>query len=171
MQKIIFIDIDGPIINTPIYSVDPRCSMERSTMNTQAIGYICELVKLSDAKIVTNSTHNTHDVEDLLTGEKRTLKQDLIKWGLKEEWFHENWHTSYPFPNGSRFSEHTSHRRMKAIDEWQEVNGEVDWVCFDDEPFTEDPRLVVIDFERGIDFDAFSVALKQWNLKRKMFIL
>lgn len=171
MQKIIFIDIDGPIINTPLYSLDAGCSVNRSTMNTQALGYICELVSISGAKIVTNSTHNTHDVEDLLTGTKRSLKDDLVYWGLEEEWFHENWHTSYPFPNGAKFSEYSSHRRMKAIDEWQEANGEVDWVCFDDEPFTENPRLIVIDFELGIDFAAFQAALNVWNLKRKKFIL
>jgi HAD domain in Swiss Army Knife RNA repair proteins len=171
LQRIIFIDIDGPIINTPCYFLDGQCSMERTVMNTQALGYIADLVKSSGAKIVTNSTHNTHDVVDLLTGQNRTLKHDLVKWGLDTVWFHDNWHTSYPFAKGAKFSEYTSHQRLKAIEQWQEENGESDWICFDDEPFTEDPRLIVIDFDLGIDEQVWRTARDFWGLKTQNIIV
>ena len=171
MDRIIFIDIDGPIINTPCYYLDLNCSLERSVMNTQALGYVTRLAKLGKAKIVTNTTHNTMDIEDLLTGVKRTVKDDLVKWGIDPKLFHDDWHTSYPNPQGGKYGQFGQpHGRLRAIEQWQDVNGQVDWVCFDDEPFTDDSRLVQIDFEMGIDFFAFETACKLWNLNPSSLI-
>jgi hypothetical protein len=166
MQKIIFLDIDGPVINTPCYWVDTSASVQRSVMNTQAIGIVNQLSKLSGAKIVTNSTHNNLTVHE--TG--RNLKQDLIKWGLMEELLHENWHTTMPRPR-RRVSAENSSKRMWGIDDWIEHNGEADWICFDDEPFTENPRLFVIDFVRGIDYDVYLKVCAFWNIKSKVVFI
>lgn len=163
MQKIIFLDIDGPVINTPCYWVDAYASLQRSVMNTQSIGIVNHLSKLSGAKIVTNSTHNNITVRE--TG--RTLRQDLIKWGLKEEHLHENWHSTMPWSRG-RVSAESRSRRMWGIDDWIEHNGEADWICFDDEPFTENPRLFVIDFDRGIDYDVYLRVCTFWGMESKV---
>lgn len=158
MQRIIFLDIDGPVINTPCYWVDSRASTQRAIMNTQSIGILNQLCKIAGAKIVTNSTHNTWPVRE--TG--RSLKQDLVKWGIPETNFHETWRTSYPWPK-DRIGATNRSRRMWGIQEWIDEHGECDWICFDDEVFTDDPRLFVIDFDRGIDYDVYLNVLKHWN--------
>ena len=169
MQKIIFIDIDGPVINTPCYWVDMQASMQRSVMNTQAIGILNRLANLANAKIVTNSTHNYHTVKE--TG--RTLRDDLIKWGLKEQHFHDDWRTSFPWPDLESDPIFPTHRRLRGIMEWEAANGQADWICFDDEPFVDasDARLFHIDFDHGIDYHMYLEACKHWNLNPKGFIL
>jgi hypothetical protein len=168
MQKIIFVDIDGPIINTPCYWVDSKASMHRSVLNTQSIGILNRLAKLADAKIVTNSTHNNFTVKE--TG--RTLKTDLIKWGLKEEYIHENWRTTFPWPDLESDPLFPTHRRLRGIMEWEAANGQADWICFDDEPFVTDDRLFVIDFDCGIDYVVYVKVCKNWlQINPKGFIL
>lgn len=164
MDKAIFIDIDGPIINTPMYFLDPNCSLKRSVMNTQAIAYVVKLASFSGAKIVCNTTHNTHDIEDPLTGKVTNVKEDLIYWGIPPDLFHEDWMTTYPYPE---YEEYGTHRRLRAIKEWMVKNGEVDWVAFDDDNFTDSEKLILIDFDRGIDYDAFRQAIKVWGLEDK----
>ena len=99
MNKVIFLDIDGPIINTPMYFLDPNCSVHRTQMNTQAIAYVVKLASFAGAKIVCNSTHNTHDIENPLTGKLTNVKEDLIYWGVPLNLFHDDWKTTYPYPN------------------------------------------------------------------------
>lgn len=163
MQRIIFLDIDGPIINTPCYWVNWEASLKRTVMNTQSIGIVNKLAALANAKVVTNSTHNNVTVKD--TG--RSLKQDLIHHGMHEGIFHANWKTSMPWPMG-RLSASSKSRRMWGIEEWIEDNGNADWICFDDEPFTDNKRLFVIDFDRGIDYDTYLGVLKFWELKSSL---
>lgn len=166
LPKVIFLDIDGPIINTPLYFIDPMCSMDRSVMNTQAIGYLVKLAKFAGAKIVCNSTHNTHDITESWDGKARTLRDDLIYWKVPAELFHEDWKTSYPYPPESKFSEASESRRLRAIDLWQKQNGEADWIAFDDENFGHE-RLMLVDFDRGIDYDLFRRAITFWGLDAK----
>ena len=171
MQKIIFLDIDGPVIPTPMYFIDNMCSFDRSVVSTIAIGWLRHLVRLSDAKIVCNSAHNY-----ISTGTSRSdtierdLKQDLIRHGIPRDSFHENWRTKFPNPTVIKMSDHRSNRII-AIEEWIRENGETDWVGFDDEPYTTDSRLVHIDFDVGIDRDAFVKACEQWNLDPNTFVL
>jgi hypothetical protein len=167
-QRIIFIDIDGPIINTPCYYVDTTASIRRSVMNTQAIGYVNKLAKLASARIVTNSTHNNFTVKE--TG--RTLRDDLIKWGLKTEYIHENWRTTFPWPDLESDPDHPTHRRLRGIMEWEQANGEADWIAFDDERFMEnDARLMLVDFDLGIDYNLFTKACDHWNITIKAMII
>lgn len=161
-----FLDIDGPVINTPCYWVNHTASLERSVLNTQSIGILNQLCKLASAQIVTNSTHNNFTVRE--TG--RTLKDDLLKWGIKPEYIHEDWSTEFPWPDWG--DGQPMHRRMKGIMGWMEKNGEADWICFDDEPFVDDPRLFVIDFDCGIDYDVYVKVCKSWlQIDPKGFII
>lgn len=164
-QKIIFLDIDGPIINTPLYYISPECSLKRSVMNTQAIGYVKRLCDISGAKVVVNSTHNNEIIEN------RTVKDDLILWGLSENCFHENWKTEYPYPKNHRLGDSSENRKMLAILNWLEQNGDSEWVCFDDTdikivPVTEHFRHIKIDFNLGIDYTAFRKASKVFGFRK-----
>ena len=84
--RICFLDIDGPIISTGCYGVTPSASNLRACMNQSAIGYLNMLCNHAKAKIVTNTSHNYHEVKepDFATGEYRNLKMDLIRWGVKD---------------------------------------------------------------------------------------
>lgn len=169
MQKIIFIDIDGPIINTPCYYIDSFASIQRSVMNTQAIGYVNRLALLADAKIVTNSTHNYHTVKET----DRNLRADLLRWGLRESYIHDDWRTSFPWPDLESDPLFPTHRRLRGIMEWEQKNGEANWIAFDDEPFVDksDPRLMHVDFERGIDYDLYKKACNHWKLNPEGLIV
>lgn len=170
-QRVVFLDIDGPVIPTPMYFIDGMCSFDRSVVSTISIGWLRHLLKLSNAKIVCNSAHNYHetDVHDPIKP-SRDLKDDLIKHGIPEQYFHQDWRTKFPNPTVIKMSDHRS-RRIIAIEEWLRDNGDADWVGFDDEPYTTDKRLVHIDFDRGIDVDAFKKACEVWNLDSNTYIL
>jgi hypothetical protein len=162
LQRIVFLDIDGPIINTPMFYLDPGASMLRAALNTQAIAYVKRLCKIANARLVTNSSHNYAVVDDPLTGAVRNLRQDLVTWGMPPDLFHVDWRTEYPNPSGAT----DTTRRLKAIQNWQDANGEADWVCFDDENFTNDKRLIRIDFDAGIDYAAYRKASKVWGFRK-----
>lgn len=157
--RIIFLDIDGPVINTPCFYIDSMCSMERTVMSTTAIGYLNRLCDAVGAKIVTNTTHNTHIIEDKLSAEPRDIRKDLITWGLKAKFFHENSYTEYPFPKNGKMSEH---RRLTAVNNWLAENGDHEWYAFDDDYF-HSTNQYVIDYEKGIDYDAFVAALSHFG--------
>ncbi len=97
-----------------------------------------------------NTYHNTDD----------NLKDDLISSGFDPALFHPDWRTKYPHGLMS-FDEPT---RMAAIEEWQSRNGEADWLCFDDSNFTDDARLIVVDFDSGITTKDFTKAGQKWGL-------
>lgn len=153
MQRIIFLDIDGPVISTPQHFMDYGCATKRSIVNTNAIGILNRLCNRAEAKIVTNSSHNYFDTQ---TGD---LRADLIRHGIKSEHFHDDWRTKYPYHSKPMY-----HSRESAILEWQDRNGEVDWICFDDIQFTESNRLMLVDFDRGIDYPLFLRALAYYKV-------
>lgn len=168
-MKIIFLDIDGPVISSGCYGIDPMCSFKRSVMNTNAIGYLNFLCKFTDAKIVTNSSHNPEktnryklDMETMNPVVSHTvdLKDDLIKHGVKKEYFHESWKTNFPDPNNYYGGQE---ERLTAIIEWQKYNGNCNWVCFDDILFTKDERLILVEFEHGITYNNANKAYKMLN--------
>lgn len=163
LPRIVFLDIDGPIINTPCFFLDVNASVCRTVLNTQALGYVAKILESVNAKLVTNSTHNIYDIEDPLTAEKRNLKTDLIRWGLKPEHFHEVWKTAYPYPEYSKGESN----RLISILQWQEENGPCDWIAFDDEHFTKQARLILVSELYGIDYEAYLKALKFWKINEK----
>ena len=169
LNKVMFVDVDGPLINTNMFILGHDASMNRAWFNTMSLAYVKRIYEETGALVVMNSTHNTHDIG------QRTVKYDLLQWGWPEQMFHADWHTMYPFPTGTRFSDYSANRRQMAIDEWLEKNGEHDWIAFDDEPFTKDPRLIHIDFDRGIDLQSYRDGLTRFgynpdNVKHRILI-
>lgn len=149
-HRVVFLDIDGPIVTDGMFFVDGMCSIQRTICNGHAIGWLNATLEAADAWLVTNTTHNTHDVLDPITFDKRTIKDDLIRWGVPRDRFHPTSYTSYPYPP------HTPplsieyekwkymHPRQKAVSEWLEKFGpNFDWVAFDDEPFNKDFQVLI----------------------------
>ena len=156
MDKIIFLDIDGPMIPDNMFFVNEHASLQRciSPISVAIINRLCEK---TDAKIVTNSTHNYYDIGIFgdtgnLIG-SRDLRTDLIAAGIKEEFIHSDWRTIYSA---------SSHDRKYAIDTWLEKNTEENahaWICFDDLLFTEDKRLILVNSEHGISYENYNRAI------------
>lgn len=154
-QKIIFLDIDGPIIPQSLFFLDKDVSQLRSFMDTNALGYVVALAKGVDAKIVTNSQHNQHEVSG------QDLKADLIDWGVPEKLFHEDWRTDfhhYPFQNRGR---------RTYLEQWltehdYSIDSD-DWICFDDIDFTSRKNLILIDDRCGITYKDYVNACKFWD--------
>lgn len=162
MQRIIFLDIDGPTIPWPLYLLNGSVSQDRSHMSTCAMGLLIKMCKDHKALIVTNTAHNGFKRGDIID-----IKTDLINHGLKEEYFHENWHTNFNIED----EDHRISDRMIAINHWIYENGEVDWVCFDDIEFTQNNRLVLIDFYLGIDYNSYKSALEVWKIAQPIGII
>lgn len=156
MNRIIFLDIDGPMIPSSMYFIDRNASWNR-TISPVGVAIVNRLVEESGAKIVTNSSHNNLVIES--TG--ADLRADLIRAGIPEASFHEDWRTKYPFVG--RLTEDDSNR-MVAIREWMQRNGEADWIAFDDVKFTTDNRLILVDFDSGITTREFNKAADLWKL-------
>ena len=162
MQKIIFLDIDGPMIPDPLYSINGQVSIQRSHMSTCAVGLLTRICEKYNALIVTNTAHNGHIRDGVFD-----LKTDLISHGLQPEFFHENWHTNFAIQDWDKGISD----RMLAINHWISQNGESDWVCFDDIQFTQDKRLILIDFHLGIDYNSYKSALEIWKIAQSRFII
>ena len=157
LPKVIFCDLDGPIISTSCYAFSNSASMFRSSMNTNALGFLIRLCRDSGAKLVTNSTHNYHITP---TG---NLREDMILFGVPQELFHEDWRTIYGFQE--HLCDESSKTRMESINYWLKNNGEHSWICFDDYKFTEDSRLILVDFDDGIQYNHYCQALKLFGIE------
>lgn len=155
--KVVFLDVDGPLINTPMYYLDPMCSLRRTKFNTGSVAYVKQLLKLTGAKLVMNTTHNNHVFDNI-----RTVQFDLVNWGMPLEYFHETWRTDYP---------NIEINRGKAVTNWLAAHGNPDWVAFDDDRFTHDIRLVCVDFDRGVDLGYYRKAMKLFGHREKNLLI
>lgn len=147
LEKIVFLDIDGPLIPGHLgdsYTI-PWISLARSKFDISAIQRLNQLCEQTGARIVTNSMQNYIEIK------LSDLRNDLINWGVEPKHFHRDWRTVFPDvdytadPNPRR-----GWGRWLGIKDWQERNGVVDWICYDDRHWTDDERLILIDFEQGI---------------------
>lgn len=151
MNKVIFLDIDGPVI--PI-DVSVYESVYRTTYNSDSIEYLNILCNETGAKVVTNSMHN---YEDWMGGD---LRDDLVSWGLDEQFVHDDWRTIFPMIDYSKIkSPVRGIGRLVAIENWINQHGESSWVCFDDRKFSELANLIHIEDGLGIKAHHFNNAL------------
>lgn len=143
---VLFLDIDGPVIDLQMYQSKPYVSHFRTHCNIDAIKNIVELCHKFDLKIVTNSMHNYHDLGNV------TLKDDLIRWGVPISMFHANWRTIFPQVDYQVInSPIRGVGRLFAIEQWLKDNPGYEWICFDDRKFTDDHRLIHIQRMNGVD--------------------
>lgn len=162
LPRLIFLDVDGPLISTSCYTLNINASIGRKMFNTNALGWVIALAKKTDARIVMNTSHNYH-----LTA-RGNVKEDLIHWGIEEKIFHPDWRTKYGADYDRDEDAQIVNSRIGAINDWMKRNGEHDWLCFDDANFTEDPRLIVVNFDDGITYSHYRKALKVWKYQEKM---
>ena len=61
--------------------------------------------------------------------------------------------------------------RHLAVKNWlQDHDNPENWVAFDDANFTTDKRLILVDFNKGIDYDCFVKACELFNYREKFLV-
>lgn len=146
-MKIIFLDIDGPMIPATMYLIDQYAGFRRIFPET-TVAVLKRMCENTGAKLVINSTHNTciesrevdgftiHTVEE-------TLKRNH---GFTDDHFHPDSRTRYPAVN-----------RLTAVTDWLALHPEVtDWVAIDDNNFTDNERLILVNPDTGIGVDVLN---------------
>lgn len=132
--KIIFLDIDGPMIPSYMYLIDAMCSFNR-IFPQGPIAVLNRLCKETGAKIVFNTTHNSpwKDVPD--------IEVAIVNHSLNPDYLYtDDLKTYYP-----------QYPRDLAVKDWLRRHPDVtDWVALDDVRFTEDERLIWIDPDAGL---------------------
>jgi hypothetical protein len=155
--KIIFLDIDGPMIPAGMYLLDENPSYKR-VMSPIAVACINHLCAKAKAKVVVNSAHNYMNT----IGTDENIKLALIRNGVKEEYFHDDWRTEmHREITGS--GQYNCSRQYGPI-LWQAKNGDANWVGFDDFQYTTSSRLVFINFDEGIHPGHINKALEIWGI-------
>lgn len=147
MTRIVFLDIDGPMIPATMYLADNMCSPNRNFPPTTiaVINYLCDK---TDAQVVFNTTHNI-DWDGATP-----LQVAIVSAGLKPQHIHPDSKTLYP-----------TKERGEAIIEWLSRHPEVtDWIALDDCKFTGDERLIWVDPSPGVHLEHLNIALERWNL-------
>lgn len=105
-------------------------------------------------KIVTNSMHNYYDLDT-------DLREDLTRWGIPANMFHEDWRTIFPNVDYTKVkSPVRGAGRLYAIEEWLSRHPGYEWICFDDRKFTNSSRLIHIERLDGVDDDYYEQAVR-----------
>lgn len=154
MQRIIFLDIDGPVIPGTMYCLDRHCSWQKNIppMIAHAVNTMCER---TEAKIVFNTTHNR-----VREGEE-TIFQAMVRAGFDPaHLFTADPATHYP-----------KVARDQAVTEWLGRHPDTDWLALDDCEFTNDERLIRIDPHVGITLLTVNEVIGRWNGKPVIVML
>jgi hypothetical protein len=146
MSRIVFLDIDGPIIPYSMFLIERMCSWHR-VIPAIPVAVVREICKRGDAKVVFNTTHNNaiDGVDD--------IEVAIVKAGLPEDMIHADMKTKYP-----------SIPRDLAVLEWLSRHSEVtDWIALDDAKFTDKDNLIWVDPDAGLHLGHLNTALGRWG--------
>lgn len=149
MQRIIFLDIDGPMIPGSMFLKNPRCSFERD-FSPVCMTVIDRLCAHTGAKIVFNTTHNTA-ADELVTAWAAQGDRTLL---------HKRCHTAYPAQ--SRF--HAIHGWLAV--ELANTGVRPQWVALDDEHIgKEKDGYILVDFDSGLTLAHYNKAMRHFGKK------
>lgn len=145
ITKVVFLDIDGPMIPASYFLVDNMASWNRK-FPTTTVAVIQRLCERTGAKVVFNTTHNMpfKGIDDIDVA--------LEKQGLDREHIHPtDLATKYP-----------DIERGLAVKEWLARHPEVtNWVALDDVKFTDDERLIWVDPDAGVHLGHLNEAIER----------
>ena len=165
MKRIIFLDVDGPIIPGTSYLYQDNPS-DRQIFDPRCTAIVREICIASGAEIVMNTTHNntwSYDEGDVVIARHETpgLRDRLVEAGLGEFLHDASPRTGYGL--GDRPS------RIDAINTWLSQNGDANWIALDDAPIDSE-RAFRISFEHGVDMAAYNHAAKWFDFKNAMVL-
>lgn len=145
MNKVIFLDIDGPMIPATMHLIDNMCSWQRRFPET-TVAVLERLCERTGAKIVFNTTHNRsmEGVPD--------IEVALMDHNFSGEHIH---------PTDPKTAYPRAPRRC-AVEDWLAAHPEVThWVALDDARFTDDERLIWVDPDAGLHIGHLNLAIEK----------
>lgn len=148
-ERVVFLDIDGPIIPYSMFLIDKMASWHR-IIPPVTVAVVREVCKRSGAKVVFNTTHNT----PASTMDGVPEIEDAVRdAGLPAEMIHVDLKTRYP-----------QIERREAVHEWLSRHPEVtDWIAFDDAKFTDADNLIWVDPDGGLHLGHLNQAMDRWG--------
>lgn len=150
MEKIIFLDIDGPMIPNTSFLFHKNPSFDQ-ILDDRCIAVLKKIIEKSGAKIVFNTSHNR-----LLFPSKIApgLHKRFLEAGFGEN-LHEYYHTTYPDVG-----------RLTAIRHWLHEYGTPNllWVAFDDIPI-DHKRAYLTDSNLGIGWGEYQHSARYLQFK------
>lgn len=145
-ERIVFLDIDGPVIPFSMFLIDRYASINRvlAPIPVAVVKMICER---SGAKVVFNTTHNIN-IQGVVN-----IDHAMVKAGFPAEYIHEDFKTKYPdLP------------RDTAVMEWMKRHPEVtDWVALDDTKFMRADNVIWVDPDAGLHLGHLNAVLDRWG--------
>jgi len=171
-DKIIFLDIDGPMIPGTSY-LENRFASLHQEFCPRCIMVLKKILEKSEAKVVFNSTHNLHlekttHIPGLLNVWKEHFDMDVLHPSIK---------TNYPNPTKTWLvpEGHKPTRRLIAIYEWLHDNYDMDksnqvlWIAFDDEKI-DHKRAFTVNFDAGLTIAEYNHAARYLHFKDMLIL-
>lgn len=155
-MRILFVDVDGPLIPASALLVNRLASFERKIPRTPLVilNTICDI---TGAKVVMNTTHN-RDYPSILT-----IHESMILGGFDPDNFYfRNSKTKYP-----------SIQRDVAVTGWVSdyLNEDDDYVCIDDVVCTDDDHMELVDPIVGLTIHNANNIIERWGGDRMVFCI
>jgi len=191
-DKIIFLDIDGPMIPATKY-LDDRMASFNQNLDERCVMVLKKIIEKSDAQIVFNSTHSNmlELTKNKTTGEVvwPGLVDQFIKAGFNGD-IHPSVSTEYPQIGYTGFnhdlfdqynidlsecaSRHQSpehHPRMAAILSWLEKykTDQMLWVALDD-VYIPHKRAYTVSYDDGIGIEAYNHCAQYLNYRDFLYL-
>lgn len=148
MDRIIFLDIDGPMIPYVSFLFDKHASLDQ-VLDDRCVKVLHLILKKSRAKIVFNSYHNNYFTEGLASSKSPGLLRRFQVAGFGDH-IHPTQKTLFPYGADGR----SKLSRLDAIRIWLGQNGNHNWVVLDDEHI-EHERAYRVNPEYGIGMSAY----------------
>lgn len=157
MQKIIFLDIDGPMIPSTSFLMDTPLGNPsyEQILDDRCVMVLHKIIKDTGAKIVFNTTHNQnlYSTDETSGGWLPGLVGQFEKAGFKDH-IHQHNCTKYPH-----------YDRLTCIKVWlrsQPIEEDIRWVALDDVKML-DKRCYLVNEEYGIGISAYEHCLYWLN--------
>ena len=150
-MKIIFLDIDGPMIPSYCYLLYGNYASLNRSFSPISVGLINLLCRLDDEiKIVFNTSHNV---------DEQFMLKAAIREGIVAATIHTDYMTKFPL---------RTLNRKEAVLEWLDEHVNIThWCYFDDANYIDHPNHILVNFDEGINAKHFEIAEKLLDIKEK----
>lgn len=156
MQKILFLDIDGPLIPSRMYKAPGQTRPWVTMFDPAAVGMLNTIADKTGCKFVVHSSWvRTTMHYDMLPKTNTPVLDHMINQGILADYFHDDWIAQYTF----------SGNRWHAISDWIiDQDNKVDYLILDDAIMPPDfpldkARQIIVNFDEGFTYAQFQYIL------------
>lgn len=153
-MKVLFVDVDGPLIPATALLMDRGASFKRKIPELQ-VRILNEICARTGACVVMNTTHNRNFVG------LPDICDAMAAYGFKYEFFHNDCKTTYPVWN----------KRSDSVRQWLASNpGVDDYVCIDDVICAVDGHMILVDPYIGLTLRHANEIIARWGGDELIFM-